>query len=414
MTDLGNSQATDNLQSMQDLPRVPWRLLAFIMAISAVLAATVVGLNVQYFKFSAPGAGSYIKNADTLLWMNVAVLVGVLCAFVGFYALLLSWDRRSGKISKQFVEDMISARDRDREAREHQAALVQNQQNDIRRADHMTRISNEFESKIISMLQSISSNGHNMLQKTADMKAEGKEAAQKSGTAAAKMNNTKSAVENMASATEELTASIAEINRLVIESKDIAEGATVQVGNANTKMSSLTEAASRIGEISSLITDITSRTNLLALNATIEAARAGEAGRGFAVVASEVKSLAQQTAGATDEIGVLIVELQTAAAESIRVVQAISGTIADIDMRVNTIASAVQQQNNAAVDMASNAQSTHGFVVEFESFVFSTNASVANTNDFSDGLNKAVTEVSNQFDVLRDEVTQFLADLKAA
>jgi methyl-accepting chemotaxis protein len=271
-----------------------------------------------------------------------------------------------------------------------------------------------FEEKIVTMLESISNNGRSMIQKTTDMRAEGEEAAQKSGTAATMMNNTKSAVENMASATEELTASIAEINRLVLESKDIAGGATAQVGNANTKMGSLTEAASRIGEISRLITDITSRTNLLALNATIEAARAGEAGRGFAVVASEVKSLAQQTSSATDEIGALIVELQTAAQESIRVVQGINGTIADIDMRVNTIASAVQQQNNAAVEMAANAQSTHGFVLEFETFVVSTNASVANSNDFSEGLSQTVRDVSEQFDVLRDELTHFLADLKAA
>jgi methyl-accepting chemotaxis protein len=354
------------------------------------------------------------KYGTQLIYVTFASLILFFAMCMYFYARLISWNRRAINMLDSFKEEVATASARDMRALESQTLLATRQTSELARAERIEVAMVEFERTVKERMADIGIDGKRQVQLTNDLRAEASEAASTSEKTAGKMGNTKSAVQNMASATEELTASIAEINRLVMESKYIAEGATTQVGSANRKMGSLTEAASRIGEISKLITDITSRTNLLALNATIEAARAGESGRGFAVVASEVKSLAQQTSGATDEIGALIIELQSAANESIQAVAAISSTISDIDMRVSTIAAAVQQQNNAAIDMASNAQSTHGYVEEFERFVESTNISVANTHDFANGLSSNVNQLGGKFGAMMADINQFLNQLRAA
>jgi methyl-accepting chemotaxis protein len=351
------------------------------------------------------------SRLNIITTVSFIIFVGL---FIFFATSLASWNRRAIAILEKFKLEVAERQAGDAKILEDQLLLAQSRDADVARSKHMTDICGQFEAGIQDVLQSMSLDGKNMIQKASEMKSEGAQAAQQAALAASKVSNTKSAVENMAAATEEMTASISEINQLVIESKNIAQSATTQVGSANKKMGSLTHAASRIGEISRLITDITSRTNLLALNATIEAARAGVAGRGFAVVANEVKSLAQQTASATDEIGGLIVELQNATQDSIEAVKQISTTISDIDMRVSTVAAAVQQQNNAAIDMATNAQSAQNYVHEFEQFVSSTNHSASSSNALSDNLGGIVQGVANQFDDLQIKVNHFLADVRAA
>jgi methyl-accepting chemotaxis protein len=357
---------------------------------------------------------SLAKYNQRLKIFTIVVFLVFIGLCIVFAISLSAWNRSAIAILKKFNADVSDRHVNDARMLEDQRVLADKQAAEVERSKHMTEICAGFETNVQDMMKSISLSGRSMIQKTADMKSEGQLAVQNASTASNKVNNTKSAVENMAAATEEMTASISEINQLVIDSKNIAQGATKQVGSANEKMSSLTQAANRIGEISRLITEITSRTNLLALNATIEAARAGEAGRGFAVVATEVKSLAQQTSSATDEIGGLIVELQNAAQDSIEAVKLISTTIADIDMRVSTVAAAVQQQNNAAIDMAANAQSAQNYVYEFEQFISSTNNSVASSNALADNLGGIVGGVSDQFDALHTRVNHFLANVRAA
>ena len=159
-------------------------------------------------------------------------------------------------------------------------------------------------------------------------------------------------VRSAAAASNELSQSIVEISRRVQESNSVTADAVKQADATDERMTELSAAGDRIGDVVKLITSIAEQTNLLALNATIEAARAGDAGRGFAVVAQEVKTLAGQTAKATDEISAHIVNMQRATGESVGAIKAIGQTIERISGITTSISSAVEQQGAATQSIA--------------------------------------------------------------
>ncbi|WP_157136290.1 methyl-accepting chemotaxis protein, partial [Teichococcus cervicalis] len=159
----------------------------------------------------------------------------------------------------------------------------------------------------------------------------------------------------VAAAAEQLAGSIAEINRRVSEGAQVAQRAVTAAGASDTTVAGLAAAADRIGDVVRLIADIAGQTNLLALNATIEAARAGEAGKGFAVVASEVKTLASQTARATEEIGAQIGAMRGATAEAVAAVRGIAEAVARMGEVTAAIAAAVEEQGAATREIARNA-----------------------------------------------------------
>lgn len=159
-------------------------------------------------------------------------------------------------------------------------------------------------------------------------------------------------VETVAQAAERLVGSISEIDRQVSESSRVAEEAVAEAARTDETVKSLTQASKKIGEVVGLINDIASQTNLLALNATIEAARAGDAGKGFAVVANEVKSLANQTARATDEIANEINSMKMATDEAVRAIDGIVATIGRVSGALAAITSAVAEQGRATEEIS--------------------------------------------------------------
>ena len=187
-----------------------------------------------------------------------------------------------------------------------------------------------------------------------------------------------------------------------------------QANRTNAQIQSLADAASRIGDVVQLISDIAGQTNLLALNATIEAARAGEAGKGFAVVASEVKSLATQTAKATEEIGAKIAEMQSATGESVTAIKSISETIAGINDIAATIAEAIAQQGAATQEISQSVQMAAQSTQEVSSNIGGVTQAAAETGSASNQVLNAAGELAQQGELLREKVDTFIASVRAA
>jgi methyl-accepting chemotaxis protein len=219
-------------------------------------------------------------------------------------------------------------------------------------------------------------------------------------------------VQTVASATEQLHSSIAEISRQVTESTRIAGAAVEEATRTNEMVESLASAADKIGAVVKLINDIASQTNLLALNATIEAARAGEAGKGFAVVANEVKSLASQTARATEDISNQIGTVQGATRDAVNAIQGISGTIADISEIASAIAAAVEQQGAATREIARNVQEASSATTDVSSNIGEVTQAAGETGHSANEVLAAAADLAKQAEHLTEKVDGFLSDIR--
>ena len=221
-------------------------------------------------------------------------------------------------------------------------------------------------------------------------------------------------VQSVASATEELSSSVNEISRQVQDSARMASEAVDQARKTNDRVGELSKAAARIDDVVVLINTIAGQTNLLALNATIEAARAGEAGRGFAVVASEVKALAQQTAKATDEIGLQIRGIQAATQELVDAIGEISGTIEKLSEVSSAIAAAVEEQGAATQEISRNVQQAAEGTQQVSSHITEVQRGASETGLASSQVLSAAQLLAGESDRLKSQVEKFLNAVRAA
>jgi methyl-accepting chemotaxis protein len=280
-----------------------------------------------------------------------------------------------------------------------------------RRVDSVTR---EFEAMIGEIVDTVSS-ASSQLESSADSLSNTAQRSKELTTAVSMASEEASAnVQSVASSTEEMASSITEISRQVQESARMAGDAVGQARSTTDRVSELSKAATRIGDVVELINTIAGQTNLLALNATIEAARAGEAGRGFAVVASEVKALAEQTAKATGEIGQQITGIQAATQESVNAIKEISGTIEKLSDISSTIAAAVEEQGAATQEISRNVQKAAQGTHEVSSNIAHVERGAADTGTASSQVLSAAKSLSGDSSRLRAEVKKFLTSVRAA
>lgn len=221
-------------------------------------------------------------------------------------------------------------------------------------------------------------------------------------------------VQTVASATEELSASIEEISNQVSKTNTIVNNASNAANDTSHKVATLATAARKIGDVISLIQDIAERTNLLALNTSIEAARAGEAGKGFAVVASEVKSLANQTAKATEEISAQVADIQNSTSDAVTGIEEITRTMEEVNSYTSSIASSVEEQGAATNEISQSVSQAADGTQQVVGSMKVVTASVEDTNSSAAQVLEASKGVSSQATSLRQTINKFLSDVAAA
>jgi methyl-accepting chemotaxis protein len=272
----------------------------------------------------------------------------------------------------------------------------------------------EFESKVGRIVEAVAVAAREMQAMSSSMSSSSSQAARQTAAASAASTQASASVETVAASAEELTASIGEIAKQATRSATVTGKASEEARRTNIVVEGLASGTHKIGEVVTLIQSIASQTNLLALNATIEAARAGEHGRGFAVVASEVKALANQTAQATEEISMQIQSIQSATGDAVDAIQAIGGTIVEINEISAAIASAVNQQGAATREISGSVQQAASGTREVDENIAGVAEASGEIGQSASRLHEAATGLSTQSEMLKGEVDRFLGSIRAA
>ena len=322
-------------------------------------------------------------------------------------------DRRNeiGRISRSlgvFKDALVDAE----RLREEQSGAEQRQL--LQRKADMNRLADDFENAVGEIVNTVSSASAGLEQSAVNLSATAERSLELTTIVAAASGQTSTNVQSVASATGEMASSVSEIGRQVQASAGIATQAVEQAQETNDRVGELAKAAARIGDVVELINMIAGQTNLLALNATIEAARAGEAGRGFAVVAAEVKALAEQTAKATNEIGLQVTGIQTATQDSVAAIKEIGCTIERMSEIASSIASAVEEQGSATNEISRNVQHVAQAAQQVSSNITDVQRGASETGSASSVVLSAARLLSGDSNRLRTEVSKFLNSVRAA
>jgi methyl-accepting chemotaxis protein len=291
-------------------------------------------------------------------------------------------------------------------------------QEEVRREEEkrqqMLQLADSFEAAIGGVVDTVSAAATELQATAQSMSATADQTNAQSITVASASEEASTNVQTVATASEELSASISEISRQIAETNKVSQKAVEDADKANQSVKGLADAAQKIGAVVSLIQDIAEQTNLLALNATIEAARAGEMGKGFAVVANEVKSLATQTAKATEEIAQQVEGMQSATGDTVSAIESIAKVIKQISENAHSIAAAVEEQNAATGEISRNVQEAATGTQSVAANITGVRQAAEQTGAAAGEVLESAGQLSKQSELLRSEVGKFLSTMRAA
>ena len=296
--------------------------------------------------------------------------------------------------------------------RAEQEALKRRAELDRREA--MLTLAGRFETSVGGIVESVVASALELQTTSRSMASTSQETSQRSTTVAAASEQATQNVQTVASAAEELSASIREISQQVTHAGTVIQQGVQQTIQSNSHVQGLAKAAEKIGEVVRIISDIAGQTNLLALNATIEAARAGDAGKGFAVVASEVKTLATQTAKATDEISAQIRMIQEATGLAVQSILGVTETIGRVNETAAAIAAAVEEQAAATQEISRNVVQAAQGTQEVSGNIVGVRQAAQQAGDEAAHVLASADGLSRTGEALKGQVAAFLQEVRAA
>jgi methyl-accepting chemotaxis protein len=377
--------------------------------------------------------------AHTRAWLIVGAIAGLIFAFsilgwIALHQISKPLARMTGEMKKLADGDLditveglgradeIGAlarsldvfRDNARTARRLEAEQHEEQRRREERHARIEAYIGEFDDQVREALRTLAGASTELHATAQSMSETAEETTRQASAVANTAGETSQSVQTVAAATEELHSSISEISRQVSQSAGIAGQAVTEADRTNGTIEGLAQTAQKIGEVINLIQDIASQTNLLALNATIEAARAGEAGKGFAVVAGEVKTLASQTARATEEISAQVSAIQNETGFAVTAIKGIGGTIRQMNEIATVIAAAVEEQGAATQDIAKNIQEVARGTAEVSVNIATVNEAADQTGAAATQVLAAADDLGRQAEDLRRNVAQFFERMRAA
>lgn len=271
-----------------------------------------------------------------------------------------------------------------------------------------------FEEQMRETLGALDSASNRMLETSSSMSIVSNQTNAQAQMAAKASGDASNNVQSVASASEELSSSINCIREQVSHAAGIASRAADQARQTDQTVQGLAQTAVRIGEVVGLINDIAGQTDLLALNATIEAARAGEAGRGFAVVASEVKSLANQTAKATEEVSLQITAVQKVTGVAVEAIKAIGGTVFEVSKVASAIAASIEEQGMATQEITHSTHRAAQGTKDVSANIVGVSAGADAVGAAAQNVKLAAENLGLQAQQLRSQVNNFLVGIRAA
>jgi methyl-accepting chemotaxis protein len=349
----------------------------------------------------------FSSKSDTLLLTSFVISMALVIAALILVERLISQAEtaRRAAAARKDAEIAATAARADAEREKELAAKS--------KADRMSKALDSFMRRMMEPTEKLHVASRELSSSAEGLRDMAQQASSQSLTVAAASEQATAMVQSAAHTSEEIAQTIADVRAHAVESTRLATGAVEEVLKTNATIDDLAAVAKEISEVTDLITRIAGQTNLLALNATIEAARAGDAGRGFAVVAQEVKTLASQTAKATDDIGRHVQAIQDATHRSVEAIQGVSQKMSDLQAFSTRIAVAVEQQAVATHEIANNLTSAAGSVDDVNGAISKVEVVGSRTAQAAELLSSASVSVNDQAQRIHEQVKAFTEEIQA-